>query len=58
MQLDLSLSHKTMNGAVVAIDWCISGQENGNSVNPCLAICYDNGQLVLLRSATDPGTLK
>lgn len=53
MQIDVPQSSKVNNAAIVGLDWYSGYQESGNSVNSCLAICYDNGYLLLMRSATD-----
>lgn len=57
MQIEIPQSNKTMSGVIVGLDWYSGYQESGNSVNPCLAICYDNGYLFLMRSATDLGII-
>lgn len=55
MQIDVPQSSKVNNAMIVGLDWYSGYQESGNSVNPCLAICYDSGYLLLMRSATDLG---
>lgn len=55
MQIEVSQSNKNNNGTIVGLDWYSGYQESGNSINPCLAICYDNGYLYLMKSATDLG---
>lgn len=57
MQIELPQSSKTTNAYIVGLDWYSGYQESGNSVNPCLAICYDNGHLLLMKSATDLGMI-
>lgn len=53
MQIDIPQSNKVSNAVIVGLDWYSGYQESGNSINPCLAVCYDNGYLLLMRSATD-----
>lgn len=52
MQIDLPQPNKVSNAVIVGLDW-YSGYQD--SVNPCLAVCYDNGYLLLMKSATDLG---
>lgn len=55
MQIEVPHSSKTVNGTIVGLDWYSGYYDSGKFVNPCLAVCYDNGHLLLMRSATDLG---
>lgn len=53
MQVSIPNPGKIANGTVVGLDWYSGYHEGGGSTNPSLAVCYDNGYLILMRNATD-----